>query len=86
MQHRPELGLKLLSSTCIDVPTRLVCLFLPSLLQFAGVTVDRSFDVWSLGMAVLHLCIGQSYFKDSSDPQVSYRTSLCATNERSVSE
>lgn len=39
-------------------------------LQFAGVTVDRSFDIWSLGMAVLHLYTGKSYFQDSSDPQV----------------
>ncbi|CAM9457116.1 unnamed protein product [Ectocarpus fasciculatus] len=36
---------------------------------FAGVTVDRSFDVWSLGMAVLHLYMGRSYFQGSSDPQ-----------------
>ncbi|CAM9133049.1 unnamed protein product, partial [Hapterophycus canaliculatus] len=36
---------------------------------FAGVTVDRSFDVWGLGMAVLHLYNGRSYFEGSSDPQ-----------------
>lgn len=46
--------------------------------QFAGVTVDRSFDIWSLGMAVLHLYTGKSYFQDSSDPKVgdTHRTSL----------
>lgn len=38
--------------------------------QFAGVTVDRSFDIWSLGMAVFHLYTGQSYFHDSTDPKV----------------
>ncbi len=45
---------------------------------FAGVTVDRSFDVWSLGMAVLHLYLGKSYFQDSSDPQVCAGTTLHA--------
>lgn len=40
------------------------------MLQFSGVTVDRSFDIWSLGMAVLHLYVGKSYFQDSSDPKV----------------
>ena len=38
--------------------------------QYAGVTVDRSFDVWSLGMAILHLYLGRGYFEGSSDPQV----------------
>lgn len=47
------------------------------LLQFAGVTVDRSFDVWGLGMAVLHLYNGKSYFEGSSDPQVQYHESHC---------
>lgn len=64
----------------MHVPTRLFPSFLLSLLQFAGVTVDRSFDVWSLGMAVLRLYIGKSYFKDSSDPQVMYRYALCDKN------
>lgn len=41
-----------------------------SVAQFAGVTVDRSFDIWSFGMAVLHLHAGKSYFQDSSDPKV----------------
>ncbi|CAM9391009.1 unnamed protein product [Ascophyllum nodosum] len=36
---------------------------------FAGVTVDRSFDVWSLGMAILHLYLGRGYFQGSKPPQ-----------------
>eukprot|EP00903_Cladosiphon_okamuranus_P010311 g9758.t1 len=36
---------------------------------FTGVTVDRSFDIWSLGMAVFHLYTGRSYFEDSTDPK-----------------
>lgn len=36
---------------------------------YAGVTVGRSFDVWSLGMAILHLYLGRGYFEGSSDPQ-----------------
>lgn len=38
--------------------------------KFAGVTVDKSFDVWSLGMAILHLYLGRGYFHGSSDAQV----------------
>ena len=38
--------------------------------QYTGVTVDRSFDVWSLGMAILHLHLGRGYFQGSSDLQV----------------
>lgn len=50
----------------------LVFIFSPArTLQFAGVTVDRSFDVWSLGMAILHLYMGRSYFQSRSDPEVS---------------
>ena len=55
---------------CVPASPRLLHPFRPTFLQFAGVTVDRSFDVWSLGMAVLHMHIGKSYFQDSGDPQV----------------
>ncbi|CAM9778889.1 unnamed protein product [Sphacelaria rigidula] len=37
---------------------------------FGGATVDRSFHVWGLGMAILHLYMGRGYFEGRSDPEI----------------
>lgn len=52
--------------------------------QFSGVTVDRSFDVWSLGMAILHLYLGRGYFEGMSDPQVNGTAVIVASSVMQV--